>query len=275
MNRRDVLKTVAFGLPAVTALGSRIFAKVPAASVKITTLNMIVEGPFLCLLQNDQTEIIAPRVEKHRYLIEQSSAEEGTYVLGGVRGVNDTQQIGYVLPEGAEAFRLSLDQLHLSLSRNNAAYFSFKVPLPRQIVAVSSRPAEIVDGFGQRRRVTMPTAYAFVYDVANLHQLRLHGNNEWNPETRLAKETVVNLSIATGLPLGVQDPNGEHFHMALTAFRTYLPGLKLDITSVGAERQTAELKGYPGVTPRSSVLDCHMPPILVPMPMPKPPRAAS
>ena len=270
MNRRDVLKAVAFGLPTVTALGPRIlFAKASAASAKITTLNLIVEGPFVCLLQDGQAEIFAPCVEKHRYLINYSAAEEGTYRLNGVRGVNDATNIQYVLPEGAEAFRLSLEQLHLSLNRQKTPYFSFLAPLPKQIVAVTSRQAEIVDAFGQRRKVMMPTSYAFVYEVNDSHHLQLEGDAEWNPENRLARDEVANLSVATGLPIGVQDPNREHFHMALASLRSYLPGLKLDILSVGAERQIAELRGYPGIEPRSAVLDCQqLPPIIVSGPKP-------
>ena len=269
MKRRDVLKAVAFGLPTVTALGPRIlFAKASSASAKITTLNLIVEGPFVCLLQDGQAEIFAPRVEKHLYHIDHDAAQEGTYRLNGARGVNDTTNIQYVLPEGAEAFRLSLDQLHLSMNREKASYFSFLAPLPKQIVAVMSRQAEIVDAFGQRRRVIMPTAYAFVYEVSDSHHLRLEGDAEWNPEKRFARDEIANLSVATGLPIGVQDPTGEHFRMALAAFRNYLPGLKLNIMNVGAERQTAELQGYPGMEWRSSTMDCQMPPILVPMPKP-------
>ena len=269
MKRRDVLKTVAFGLPAVAALGPRfLFAKASSASAKITTLNLIVEGPFVCLLQDGQAEIFAPRVEKHLYQIDHDAAQEGTYRLNGARGVNDTTNIQYVLPEGAEAFRLSLDQLHMSLSRDEAPYFSFLAPLPKQIVAVTSRQAEIVDAFGQRRKVMMPTSYAFVYEVNDSHHLQLEGDAEWNPEKRLARNEVANLSVATGLPIGVQDPNREHFQLALAAFRNYLPGLKLDVLNVRAQHQTAELHGYPGIEARSSLMDCQMPPILVPMPKP-------
>lgn len=272
MNRRDVLKTLALGFPAVTALGSRIvFAKTPGASTNITTLNLIVEGPFICLLQDGQAEIFAPQVEKHLYHINHVAAEQGTYRLAGASGVNQTGKIQYALPEGAEAFRLSLQRLHLNLNREKAQYFSFVAPLPRQIVAVASRQAEIVDAFGQRRNVMMPTAYAFVYDVSDARTLRLDGDAEWNPEKRLARNQVANLSIATGLPMGVQDPTGEHFHLALAAFRSYLPGLKLDILSVGAERQIARLEGYPGIQPRTGIEDCRLPPILVPGP--KPPSA--
>ena len=135
-------------------------------------------------------------------------------------------------------------------------------------MAVLSRQAEIVDALGQKRSVTMPTAYAFVYDVSDSHNLRLDGDEEWNPEKRLTRDQTVSLSIATGLPMGVQDPSGEHFHMALGALRTYLPGLKLDILSVGEERQTAELHGYPGIQPRTGIEDCRLPPILVPGPQP-------
>ena len=274
MNRRDLLKTVAFGLPAVTALSPRfLFAKGSSASAKITTLNLIVEGPFVCLLRDSQAEIFAPRVEQHLYHIEHAAATEGTYKVNGVRGVSDTNNIQYVLPEGAEAFRLSLDQLHLSVNRQQSPYFSFLAPLPKQIVALISRQAGIVDAFGQRRTVMMPTAYAFVYDVSDSHHLRLDGDAEWSPEKRLTRDEVVNLSVSTGLPLGIQDPTGAHLHMALAAARSYLSGLKLDIMEVGAERQTAELRGYPGIEPRSSVLDCHMPPIIVSGP--KPPSTMS
>jgi len=267
MKRRDVLKTMAFGLPAVTALGPRIlFAKASPASAKITTLNLIVEGPFVCLLQDAQAEIMAPRVDKHLYHINHAAAEQGTYRLNGVSGVKNTSNIQYVLPEGAEAFRLSLEQLHLKLNRQEAPYFSFLAPLPKQIVAVTSRRAEIVDAIGQRRRVMMPTSYAFVYEVSDSHDLRLDGDAEWNPEKRLVREGAANLSVATGLPLGVQDPNREHFHMALASLRSYLPGLKLDILNVSEERQTAELRGYPGMEERSSTMDCQRPPILVPRP---------
>src|SRR5215467_6186220 len=245
MKRRDLLKAVAFGLPAVTTFAPRILFAKTAASANIKTLNLIVEGPFICLLQNGQAEIFAPQVEKHLYHINHAAAEQGTYRLNGASGVSQTSKIQYVLPEGAEAFRLSSEQLHLTLNREKTPYFSFLVPLPKQIVAVLSRQADIIDAFGQRRRVTMPTAYAFVYDVQDLHNLRLDRNQEWNPEKILARDQTVNLSVATGLPMGVQDLTGEHFHMALGAFRSYLPGLKLDVLSVGNERQTAELRGYP------------------------------
>src|SRR5262249_27553412 len=120
MKRRDLLKAVAFGLPAVTALGPRmLFAKASGASARITTLNLTVEGPFVCLLQDTQAEILAPRVEKHLYHINHAAAQEGAYRLTGVSGVNTTTNIQYTLPEGAEAFRLSLEQLHLSLNRSN------------------------------------------------------------------------------------------------------------------------------------------------------------
>ena len=274
MNRRDVLKTVAFGLPAVTALSPRfLFAKGSSASAKITTLNLIVEGPFVCVLQDSRAEIFAPRVEQHLYHIEHAAAAEGTYKLNGARGVNGTSNVQYLLPEGAEAFRLSLDQLHLSLNRQQSPYFSFLAPLPKQIVALTSRQAEIIDAFGQKRSVMMPTAYAFVYEVTDSHQLRLDGDEEWNPEKRLTRDEVVNLSVSTGLPLGVQDPTGAHLQMAMAAARSYLPGLKLDVMNVGADRQTAELRGYPGIEPRGSVLDCHMPPIIVSGP--KPPSTMS
>ena len=131
MNRRDVLKTVAFGLPVVTALGPRIFAKASVASAKINTLNLIVEGPFVCLLQDSGAEIFAPRVDKHLYHINHAAANEGMYRLNGARGVDRANNIQYVLPEGAEAFRLSLEQLHLSLNRHQVPYFSFLTPLPK------------------------------------------------------------------------------------------------------------------------------------------------
>jgi len=263
---------MAFGLPAITTLGPRIlFAKASSASAKITTVNLIVEGPFVCLLQDTQAEIFAPRVEKHLYHIDHAAAHEGTYQLNGARGVESTTDIQYVLPEGAEAFRLSLEQLHMSLNREKTPYFSFLAPLPKRIVAVMSRRAEIVDAFGQPRSVVMPTAYAFVYEVSDSHHLQLEGDAEWNPEKRLARNGVANLSVATGLPIGVADPDREHFHMALAALRSYLPGLKLDIMDVGAERQTAELRGYPGIEPRTAVEDCRMPPIIISGPKPPAP----
>ena len=203
MKRRDVLKAAAFGLPAVTALGPQIlFAKASTTSAEVKTLNLIVEGPLICLLQDNQAEIFAPRVEKHLYHINHDAAQEGTYSLSGVRGVSETRNIQYVLPEGAEAFRLSPEQLHLTLNRAHVPYFSFLAPLPKQIVAVLSRQAEIVDAFGHRRSVTMPTAYAFVYQVNDSHHLRLGGYEEWNPEKRLARNEIVNLPVSTGLPAG-------------------------------------------------------------------------
>ena len=268
MKRRDVLKAVAFGLPAVTTFAPRILFAKAGASANITTLNLIVEGPFICLLQDGQAEILAPRAEKHLYHINHAAAEQGTYRLNGASGISQTRKIQYVLPEGAEAFRLSSEQLHLTLNREKTPYFSFLVPLPKLIVAVLSRQAEIIDAFGQRRSVTMPTAYAFVYDVNDSHNLRLDGDRAWNPEKSLARDQTANLSLATGLPMGVQDPTGEHFHMALGAFREYLPGLKLDVLRVGEERQIAELRGYPGIEPRTSAEDCRLPPILVPAPKP-------
>ena len=268
MKRSDVLKAVAFRLQVVPTFAPRMLFAKAGASANITTLNLIVEGPFICLLQDGQAEIFAPKVEKHLYHINHAAGEQGNYRLNGASGVNKKSKIQYILPEGAEAFRLSLEQLHLSLNRAKAPYFRFVIPLPKQIVAVLSRQAEIIDAFGQKRSVTMPTAYAFVYDVGDSHKLHLDGAEEWNPEKSLARDQTVNLSIATGLPMGVQDPSGEHFHMALGAFRDYLPGLKLDVLSIGEERQVAELRGYPRLEPRTAVEDCRLPPILVPAPKP-------
>ena len=201
MNRRDVLKAVTFGLPAAAALGpSNLLAKAFSASAEIRALNLIIEGPFLCLLRDTQAEILAPRVAKHLYQIEHSGAEQGTYRLNGAQGSSNANLIQYTLPHGAEAFRLSLEQLHLALNRDKTPYFSFLVPLPKQIVAVLSRQAEIVDAFGQRRNVMMPTAYAFVYDISDTSSLRLEGDAEWNPERKLAKDGAVNLSVSTACP---------------------------------------------------------------------------
>jgi hypothetical protein len=268
MKRRDLLKAAALGLPAVTVLGPQsLFAGTSAAS-GIRKLNLIVEGPFICLLRDDGAEVFAPRVDKHLYNINHDSAKEGAYQLTGVRGIHDVNDIQYILPRGGEAFRLSPEELHLTLNRQKTPYFSFLAPLPKQIVAVVSREAEITDALGRRRQVMMPTAYAFVYDVNDPGQLKLDGDEDWKPGNRLGREEIVNLRVTTGLPMGAQDPNLEHFRMALASFRAYLPELKLDILRIGAERRTAELAGYPGIEPRTYVDDCRLPPILVPVPGP-------
>jgi len=271
MKRRDVLKAVTVGLPAV-ALGSRVlFAKGNSTSTNLKTLNLVVEGPFVCLLGQTQAEIFAFRVEKHLYQVDYSAAHEGTYRLKGAQGVSDARDIQYVTPQGAEALRLSLEELHLVPHLDKAPYFSFQLPLPKKIVAVLSREAEIIDAFGRQRNVMMPTAYAFVYDVNDFSQLRLDGDNEWKPERKLTLDHVVNLSVATGLPHGVQDQRLEHFHMAWAQLTNYLPGLKLQIISVREERRTAELLGYPGIEPRDYVPYCTNGPIIV-VPNPKPPQ---
>jgi hypothetical protein len=270
MKRRDLLKAATLSLPAVTVLGPQVLFGSAKAGSSIKKLNLIIQGPFICLLHDDGAEIFAPRVDKHLYDINHDSAREGTYQLTGVRGIHDARDIQYVLPKGGEAFRLSLEELHLTLHRQKAPYFGFLAPLPKQIVAVVSREAEIIDASGQRRSVMMPTAYAFVYDVDDPGNLQLTGDESWKPGNRLGREEIVNLTVATGLPAGVQDPNLEHFHMALAGFKSYLPELKLNILRIGAERRTAQLAGYPGIEARTAADDCRLPPILVP---PKPPAS--
>jgi hypothetical protein len=242
MNRRELLKAMV-SLPVVTTMGCATFSSKPTMSpVTFTTMNMVFEGPFIFFMDNPQVRVFAPKVDGHRYLINNANATESTYMLGGVAGVGDVQKTRYELPSGADAFRLSASQLHLALNNEKAPFFSFVLPAPGRVVALSARQAEIIDAFGNRRSAVMPTSYAFVYHVTDPAALALTPDTGWNPQAG-AVSRFANLVVATGLPLDAQDPTGQHPHSAFAELKSYFPALSMEILSTGPEVQSGTVDG--------------------------------
>jgi len=165
-----------------------------------------------------------------------------------VAGVGDVQKTQYELPKGADAFRLSASQLHLALNNEKAPFFTFVLPAPDRVVALSARQAEIIDAFGNRRSAVMPTSYAFVYHVTDPSALALTPDTGWSPEAG-AVSRFANLMVAAGLPLDAQDPTGQHAHSAFAELKSYFPALSMEVLSTGPETQTGNLEGFMG--PRS------------------------
>ncbi|HET8891648.1 MAG TPA: hypothetical protein VFQ41_22295 [Candidatus Angelobacter sp.] len=208
MNRRDLLKSIV-ALPIATTLGCSTFTSKPqTASTSFTTMNLVFEGPFIFFMDNPQVRVFAPKVDGHRYLINNANAPESTYMLGGVAGVGNVQKTHYELPKGADAFRLSASQLHLALNNEKTPFFTFVLPAPDRVVALSARQAEIIDAFGNRRSAVMPTSYAFVYHVTDPAALALTPDTGWKPQSG-AVSSFANLVVAAGLPLDAQVLQGS------------------------------------------------------------------
>lgn len=242
MNRRELLKAMV-SLPVVTTMGCSTFSSKPTMSpVAFTTMNMVFEGPFIFFMDNPQVRVFAPKVDGHRYMINNANAPESTYMLGGVAGVGDVQKTRYELPSGADAFRLSASQLHLALNTEKAPFFTFVLPAPDRVVALSARQAEIIDAFGNRRSAVMPTSYAFVYHVIDPSALALNPDTGWNPQTG-AISRFANLVVAAGLPLDAQDPTGQHAHSAFAELKSYFPALSMEVLSTGPEVQSGTVEG--------------------------------
>jgi hypothetical protein len=218
-----------------------------------TTMNLVFEGPFVFFMDNPQVRVFAPKVDGHRYMINNANAPESTYMLGGVAGVGDVQKTQYDLPSGADAFRLSANQLHLALNNEKAPFFTFVLPAPDRVVALSARQAEIIDAFGNRRSAVMPTSYAFVYHVTDPSALALTPDTGWSPQTG-AISRFANLVVAAGLPLDAQDPTGQHAHSAFAELKSYFPALSMEVLSTGPEVQSGTVEGLSESIRRGSML---------------------
>ena len=245
MNRRDLLKSMV-SMPIVTALGCSTFSSKPtSASTQITTMNLVFEGPFIFLMNNPQVKVFAPKVDGHRYLINNANAAESVFMLDGIAGQGDAQKTQYELPRGAGAFRLSASQFHLDLNTQKTPFFTFVLPAPDRVVALRSREAEIIDAFGNRRSAVMPMSYAFVYHVTDPAALSLNPDTGWRPQSGAAPSRFANLVIAAGLPLDAQDPTGQHAHAAFAELKSYFPALSMEVLSTGAEIQSGTVEGLP------------------------------
>jgi hypothetical protein len=195
-------------------------------------------------MDNPQVRVFAPKVDGHQYLINNTSAPESTYMLSGIAGPNDVQKTQYELPTGADAFRLSASQLHLVLNNQKSSFFTFVLPAPDRVVALSAREAEIIDTFGNRRSAVMPTSYDFVYHVTDATALSLTPDAGWKAQTGTASR-FANLVVAAGLPLSAQDPTGRHSHAAFAELKSYIPALSMELLSTGAEVQGGMVEGLP------------------------------
>jgi len=253
MNRRDLLKSMV-ALPVATTLGCSTFtSKSQPTSAMFTTMNLVFEGPFIFFMDSPQVRVFAPKVDGHRYLINNANAPESIYMLGGVAGVGDVQKTQYELPKGADAFRLSANQLHLALNSEKSPFFTFVLPAPDRVVALSARQAEIIDAFGNRRSAVMPTSYAFVYHVTDPAALALNPDAGWRPQAG-AVSSFANLVVAAGLPLDAQDPTGQHAHSAFAELKSYFPAISMELLSTGAEAQSGTVEGLPESLRRGDVL---------------------
>src|SRR5258708_7820135 len=209
---------MAVSAPALTMAGSSLMRQqlsgngADAVPASVQTLNVIFEGPMIFLMQNPQVRVLVPRVEGHSYLIEGQTVAASSFTLKGASGPGDVSKTQYDLPPGADAFWLSASQLQLGLALGKDPYFSFVLPAPNRVVALSAREADIVDAFGNRRIAVMPTSYAFVYDVESGGNLRLDPNPGWVPRDRVVQERFTNLVVAAGLPRNMVDPTGQHAH---------------------------------------------------------------
>lgn len=246
MHRRDLLKMMA-SMPIAATIGCSNLSKPINTAAGFTTMNLVFEGPFIFFMDNPQVRVLAPRVDGHHYMINNADAPASTYMLNGISGTGDVQKTQYELPPGADAFRLSAGQLHLSLNGQRSAFFTFLLPAPQKVVALRSRQVEIVDAFGNQRSAVMPTSYAFVYSVSEPSALAVNPDTGWRPRGTATQSRFANLSVATGLPLDAQDPTGQHAHAAFAELKSFLPGLSMEILSTGAEGANGTVEGLPEV----------------------------
>ncbi len=244
MKRRELLKAMVT-MPIVSALGCSTFSNKPTSTSAFTTMNLVFEGPFIFFMDSPQVRVFAPKVDGHRYLINNADAAESTYMLSGVAGAGNVQKTQYELPKGADAFRLSASQLHLELNNQKSPYFTFVLPAPDRVVALSAREAEIIDAFGNRRSAVMPTSYAFVYHVPDGATLALTPETGWKAQNGTVSSRFANLVVAAGLPLSAQDSTGQHTHAAFAEVKSYLPALSMELLSTGQEVQSGTVEGLP------------------------------
>jgi hypothetical protein len=239
-------------------------ASASSTTAKPTTLNLIVEGTFVYILDGRQVRVVAPRMEHHIYRIAGEDIQPGTYSLHGVAGVENVSKITWGLPAGAENFQFTASRAEVA-NREKDAYFSLILPAPKRIVALHTRQAEIVDAHGKKQTVTMPTSYAFVYDVSDAEHLGLSPSTEWKPQTFLGKDEYANLVVATG----TRDASPGHIQAAWSQLMSYVPGSSMQMLDIGSEERVAELRGYPGPAARSSMVDCHLGGLIVRINSPK------
>jgi len=245
MNRRELLKLMAISAPAAATVGCSAFMVKPAdTAMSVRTLNVVFEGPMIFLMQNPQVQVLAPAVDGHRYTIEGAPAS-GAFVLRGATGAGDATKIKYELPQGADAFRLSASQLHLSLNLAKTPYMAFQMPIPNRVVALLAREADIMDAFGNRRTAMMPTSYAFVYDVNGTENLTLDPNPGWNPRNRVVQSRFTNLAISGSLSSQGLDPTGQHARAAFREMTSFFPGLQMQFFDSGAETRSGSVEGLP------------------------------
>src|SRR5258708_9798023 len=207
---------MAVSAPALTMAGSSLMRQqrsgngADAVPASVQTLNVIFEGPMIFLMQNPQVRVLVPRVEGHSYLIEGQTVAASSFTLKGASGPGDVSKTQYDLPPGADAFWLSASQFQLGLALGKDPYFSFVLPAPNRVVALSAREADIVDAFGNRRIAVMPTSYAFVYDVESVGDLRLEPNPGWGPRAPVGEGRVTNLLGSPGFPTNMGCLPGHH-----------------------------------------------------------------
>ena len=244
MKRRELLKAMV-SIPIVSALGCSTMSNKPASTSSFTTMNLVFEGPFIFFMDSPQVRVFAPKVDGHLYLINNADAAESTYMLSGSPARAMCKSIQYELPRGADAFRLSASQLHLELNNQKSSFFTFVLPAPDRVVALSAREAEIIDAFGNRRSAVMPTSYAFVYHVPDGAALALTPETGWKAQNGTVSSRFANLVVAAGLPLSAQDPTGQHTHAAFAEVKSYLPALSMELLSTGQEVQAGTVEGLP------------------------------
>ena len=246
MNRRELLKLMAVSAPTIATLGCSSMMIKPAEPMSaVTTLNVIFEGPMIFLMQNPQVQVLVPQISGHQYVIDGSPANAGTFSLRGLKGIGDVTKTQYDLPKGADAFRLSASQLHLSLDLSKTPYQTFSLPAPDRVTALSIREADIVDAFGNRRTAAMPMSYAFTYQINGTDNVALDPNPGWQAKNRVVNGHFANLVIATGLGRNMSDPMGEHVHTAFGELISFFPGLGMKFFQAGEESFTNSLDGVP------------------------------
>ncbi|HEX7288068.1 MAG TPA: hypothetical protein VF532_17920 [Candidatus Angelobacter sp.] len=209
------------------------------------TLNVIFAGPMIFLMENPQVRVLVPAIEGHQYTIDHAAAASGAFSLRGASGAGNAAQIHYELPRGADAFRLSASQLHLTLDTQKQAFQTFLLPAPNRVVALSAREADIIDGFGNRRTAVMPTSYAFVYDVSGTENLALAPNPGWSARNRMIQGRFTNLVITGELPGQGLDPTGQHARAAFREMTSFFPGLQMQFFDSGEETQSGTVEGLP------------------------------
>ena len=245
MNRRDLLKAIAVSIPVLATNGCSVMNRPTDSPMSARTLNVIFGGPMIFFMEMPQLRVLVPGIPGHEYNIDHAAAASGKFTLGGAAGAADISQIRYEAPQGAEAFRLSTSQLHLMLDTRKQPFFTFVLPLPNRVVALSAREADIVDAFGNRRIAVMPTSYAFVYDVTGAEKLALEPSPGWNAANHIVQGKFTNLLITGELPGQGLDPAGQHARAAFSEMASFFPGLQMRFLGPGRQVQSGTVEGLP------------------------------